>query len=529
MEEGPVRQGLLHLQQQQTFGKKWKKVWALLYGNSICSIARLELVEGSNPPEKKKSENKKVIRLSDCVRVSEANAESSPRGTSAFLLETTDRMYLLAAESTEQAAWTGQLCELAFKMGKDPLTKDAMHMPSHKQPAAASVTMEDNSLYNMPATDLKKFEVTVRSTEASERCHLRGAYMLKAQKDALDLWHRETGKTLYSWPYKFLRRFGRDKVTFSFEAGRRCASGEGNFEFETRQGSEIFMAIESAIRVQKGNSQDDPSWGGGSQVEHSQGGGNNETYRCVGTTGLLLLDLKNDDQKSPSDKWKLSGKTSNSINDRCSSLRPAKAIMPTSQNSKCSKTLQNAKKKGVQLPESPYSEPSDVVVRAGPTGGGRIHNKTAHNQLESEYAVPFDTIAKSLANSGFGSFLQANPNPDWPDPLYNRIEEVNVMKVKAPVHQLLEEHIYDEPEGGTSHSVYDEPAEVTGEAWKLQATEPDPLGHEYPYNPILDDYSVPKNLPGGSCTVGVGRQEESIEDWLGDCEYDNVILKNLNK
>lgn len=41
------------------------------------------------------------------------------------------------------------------------------------------------------------------------------------------------------------------QVTFSFEAGRRCVSGEGNFEFETRQGNEIFLALEEAISAQK--------------------------------------------------------------------------------------------------------------------------------------------------------------------------------------------------------------------------------------------------------------------------------------
>lgn len=40
-------------------------------------------------------------------------------------------------------------------------------------------------------------------------------------------------------------------MTFSFEAGRRCVSGEGSFEFETRHGNEIFLALEKAIAVQK--------------------------------------------------------------------------------------------------------------------------------------------------------------------------------------------------------------------------------------------------------------------------------------
>lgn len=94
--------------------------------------------------------------------------------------------------------------------------------------------------------------MTMRPTEVSERCRLRGSYTLRVGESALELWGGpELGTQLYEWPYRFLRRFGRDKVTFSFEAGRRCVSGEGNFEFETRQGNEIFLALEEAISAQK--------------------------------------------------------------------------------------------------------------------------------------------------------------------------------------------------------------------------------------------------------------------------------------
>jgi len=41
------------------------------------------------------------------------------------------------------------------------------------------------------------------------------------------------------------------QVMFSFEAGRRCDSGPGNFTFETKQGNEIFSLVDQAIQSQK--------------------------------------------------------------------------------------------------------------------------------------------------------------------------------------------------------------------------------------------------------------------------------------
>lgn len=41
------------------------------------------------------------------------------------------------------------------------------------------------------------------------------------------------------------------QCTFSFEAGRRCDSGEGNFEFDTKEGNFLFQAVEAAINLQK--------------------------------------------------------------------------------------------------------------------------------------------------------------------------------------------------------------------------------------------------------------------------------------
>ncbi|XP_077008806.1 docking protein 2 isoform X2 [Tamandua tetradactyla] len=270
MEEVAVKQGFLYLQQQQTFGKvllsplimissslggpplgtplplhlaqKWRRFWAVLYGESGCALARLELQEGPEKPARR------VIRLSDCLRVAEVSGEaSSPRDTSVFLLETKERPCLLAAPAAERGEWMQAICLLAFPR------KELSGLEGPAGPSSRPC-MAENELYSSTATGVpwKEFAVNMRPTEASERCRLRGAYTLRAGESALELRGGPEPRTLlYEWPYRFLRRFGRDKVTFSFEAGRRCVSGEGNFEFETRQGNEIFLALEEAISAQK--------------------------------------------------------------------------------------------------------------------------------------------------------------------------------------------------------------------------------------------------------------------------------------
>uniref|UniRef100_A0A8C4VA81 Docking protein 2 n=1 Tax=Falco tinnunculus TaxID=100819 RepID=A0A8C4VA81_FALTI len=248
-------------------GPKWKKFWGVLYRESSCSTARLELFEGSVPlaAEKlRKGEgSKRLVKLSDCVHVVEASGDTGcPKETIPFLLETTEKRYLLATDGPEVADWIQKLCELAFP--EPAAGKDGQQslLGTNRE-----FSMEENSLYSSRDKGRyqevgKAFEVTVRATESSERCRLWGRYILRAGEDALELQNFQTLEILYSWPYRFLRRFGRDKVTFSFEAGRRCASGEGNFEFETRQGNEIFKAIESAINVHQGRGTEEP-WQGG--------------------------------------------------------------------------------------------------------------------------------------------------------------------------------------------------------------------------------------------------------------------------
>ena len=53
----------------------------------------------------------------------------------------------------------------------------------------------------------------------------------------------------FVWPLKYVRRYGRDRKLFSFEAGRRCPRGQGNFTFLTNRAEGIFKLIEHNLKT----------------------------------------------------------------------------------------------------------------------------------------------------------------------------------------------------------------------------------------------------------------------------------------
>ncbi|XP_051561386.1 docking protein 2-like isoform X2 [Myxocyprinus asiaticus] len=155
----------------------------------------------------------------------------------AFCVETEDKRLVFAAEKESCGEWVKLICNIAFQKHSNSGT--------HWAPR-----MEDNQIY-MSREQLCKFKVVVLQTEASVGCGLKGQYWLQADEDMLVLQDLETKKTVLEWPYKLLRRYGRDKMLFSIEAGRRCESGPGTFIFETRQSEEILRLTESAICQKK--------------------------------------------------------------------------------------------------------------------------------------------------------------------------------------------------------------------------------------------------------------------------------------
>ncbi|XP_062817268.1 docking protein 2 [Anolis carolinensis] len=464
MEEAVVKKGFLYMYQQQTFGKKWRKFWGVLYRGSSRSSSRLELLGCKLPPsagktKKKETTSRRLIHLRDCVYVAEtAKDNECLKETTPFLLETTEKCYLLAAESAEATAWILALCEHAFKRNSE-LEKDGLEGKALS--SLSSLSMVENPLYSPTCKgESKTFPVTVRATPASERIQLWGRFLLSAQAEALDLCSVQGGIALHTWPYRFLRRFGHDKTIFSFEAGRRCSSGEGSFEFVTPQGKEIVRIIEGAIEVQKKSMSNDPTWEASAGVtlppkafnQPSSEGGNWKTRATAQDKGAPLTSQVTGTNmiRSLESIWK--GKPG-----KDSVVSP---ILPT-----CSKKVPP------RLDLFPKQD-----LQSGPNAL-EGPEKVAADESESE--EPFNAASKSPGNS-----ISSQTSL-----LFGRMQRPSL----APT-SLGSMHVYDDPEISPP-LVYDEPQEITGEAWKLRATAEDPVGHEYPYSPGLDDYAVPR-LPG---------------------------------
>ncbi|NXE92781.1 DOK1 protein, partial [Menura novaehollandiae] len=353
--------------------------------------------------------------------------------------------------------------------------------------------MAVNSIY-YSRDEVNAFWVTVQRTEAAERCELRGTYVLKAERDSLILKDPRTDEILYVWPYRLLRRYGRDKVMFSFEAGRRCDSGPGNFTFETKQGNEIFRLVEASIEEQKAQVEENRR-----SCESLEADSPSMGLIRQALAESLNLELPTEGDDTPAPKAKAGAAAED--RDAMSLLKsrtlpelpvpPAKpAVSSTPPRSPLPKVLRAVLP--AEDPSSVYSEPLDSVkglrpwpdplysdpVDSKPMSGAKAPGGAAE-ELKLRLPVPLYLGAYEQARAEGPARAEGQARAEG-------------RGQAAPGHR---EHVYDEPEGRAPRSlpppscIYDE-ARPTREAWRTQGHD-GKGGYEYPYNPSTDDYSVP--------------------------------------
>ena len=77
---------------------------------------------------------------------------------------------------------------------------------------------------------------------------MAGQYILQITPLNLVLKEMGTENPVAEWPIQHLRRYGRGRTKFSFEAGDKCKTGIGVYTFNTREGDQIFHVVDMHAR-----------------------------------------------------------------------------------------------------------------------------------------------------------------------------------------------------------------------------------------------------------------------------------------
>uniref|UniRef100_A0A8C2ACS9 Docking protein 1a n=1 Tax=Cyprinus carpio TaxID=7962 RepID=A0A8C2ACS9_CYPCA len=383
------KQGEVYLQHQK-HGEKWKRYWLALHPASRQGVARLELSEAIHERSTvvvRRHPERKVVRLADCVSVVKLppHAEACPgENMAAFCVEMEDKRLVFAADKESCGKWVDIICNNAFQLHN--------WLCNVLKPLLHSLLPMFNFDLDVSFILVWDFKVVVLQNEASVRCGLKGQYWLQAGEDMLVLQDLETRRTVMEWPYKLLRRYGRDKMVFSIEAGRRCESGPGTFNFETRQSDEILRLTESAIHLQKSLAVT-----GDRHSPHSPRSRSPRSPLPRRPDSFIVLDTKGSNSPQPSDtKLPLIPNLADALGPNTSPsglTEPAYANPADSISS--SKSTYSDPGGGISLTEPVYSNPAILIGRHEPV---YADIKTAplptHHRDESEpvYSDPADVI-----------------------------------------------------------------------------------------------------------------------------------------
>lgn len=189
-------------------------------------IERLEIYD--NKDDVTSGAIPKIITLENCIKIT----HSSPNTIT--ILTKTVTQQLCSQSEAETLEWVTALQSVAFR-GRDtsPICCD-----------------EDNDLYCSSGEGV--FSVKMCTSEASTRCGFESSrYLLLLTSTAIELRDLNDNKLYATWPYRYIRRYGYRQGKFTFEAGRKCDTGEGIFHLEHPNQSEIFKCLSLKMKTMK--------------------------------------------------------------------------------------------------------------------------------------------------------------------------------------------------------------------------------------------------------------------------------------
>lgn len=198
----------------------------MLFKASKQGIERLEIY--SNKEDSATGCCQRIITLENCIKIT----HSKPNIIT--IVAKSDTHQLSALTENESIEWVTALQSVAF--GDDESKKISFD--------------EDNDLYCSSGEGI--FCVKLCSSEASTRCGFEPiVYILLITTTALELRGVDNKTVFATWPYRYIRRYGYRSGKFTFEAGRKCETGEGTFHLEHSNHHAIFRCLSLKMKSMK--------------------------------------------------------------------------------------------------------------------------------------------------------------------------------------------------------------------------------------------------------------------------------------
>lgn len=195
--------------------------------------------------------NPKIVTLENCVKITQ---EPAPANL-IHIISKTGSLTLNPTTEEDLKQWLNALQSVAFKE-KAEQTHSSSLMRSTSGSAAIE---EDNDLYCSSYDGV--FVINLVKTDASQRCNIpEKIYKLSlGATDLLLVAFDDEKKVITKWPYRFIRKYGYRDGHFTFEAGRKCDTGEGNFSLDHASPQEIFRCMSTKMKSMKKMLHGDPS------------------------------------------------------------------------------------------------------------------------------------------------------------------------------------------------------------------------------------------------------------------------------
>lgn len=201
----------------------------MLFRSSRHGIERLELCDS-----KEDLKNSKIVTLENCVKITQ-----EPQEHLITIVTKTGSFQLSTQTDEDLTNWVTALKSVAFK--------DKNHVVNR-----TSAIEEDNDLYCSSYSD-GEFTVKLIQTDTTIRCNLDpGTYLLELAKTELQLRRPTIDMGIVAkWPYRYIRKYGYRDGKFTFEAGRKCDTGEGVFCLDHQNPQQIFRCMAAKMKTMK--------------------------------------------------------------------------------------------------------------------------------------------------------------------------------------------------------------------------------------------------------------------------------------